>query len=66
MINLPIPLATPPWTGLGRKLESLCRKALYEYKLLEGIDKLAIAFSFKFLNECVGNINRKFRDGNIH
>ena len=45
MINLPIPLATPPWTGLGRKLESLCRKALYEYKLLEGIDKLAIALS---------------------
>jgi tRNA 2-thiocytidine biosynthesis protein TtcA len=45
MINLPIPLATPPWTGLGRKLESLCRKALYEYQLLEGIDKLAIALS---------------------
>lgn len=45
MIDLPIPLATPPWTGLGRKLESLCRKALYEYQLLEGIDKLAIALS---------------------
>lgn len=45
MINPPIPLATPPWTGLGRKLESLCRKALYEYQLLEGIDKLAIALS---------------------
>ncbi|PWU16112.1 MAG: tRNA 2-thiocytidine biosynthesis protein TtcA [Chlamydiae bacterium] len=45
MINLPIPLATPPWTGLGRKLESLCRKALYEYQLLEGIDKLAVALS---------------------
>jgi tRNA(Ile)-lysidine synthase TilS/MesJ len=45
MINLPIPLAIPPWTGIGRKLESLCRKALYEYQLLEGIDKLAIALS---------------------
>lgn len=45
MINLPIPLATPPWTSLGRKLESLCRKALYEYQLLKGIDKLAIALS---------------------
>lgn len=45
MIHLPIPLATPPWTALGRKLESLCRKALYEYQLLEGIDKLAIALS---------------------
>ncbi|MGL4539820.1 MAG: tRNA lysidine(34) synthetase [Candidatus Rhabdochlamydia sp.] len=42
---IPIPLATPPWTSLGRKLESLCRKALYEYQLLEGIDKLAIALS---------------------
>lgn len=45
MTDLPIPLATPPWTGAGRKLESLCRKALYEYKLLEGVDKLAIALS---------------------
>lgn len=45
MIDLPIPLAIPPWPGAGRKLESLCRKALYEYQLLEGIDKLAIALS---------------------
>lgn len=45
MIDLSIPLAIPPWTGLGRKLESLCRKALYEYQLLEGIDKLAVALS---------------------
>lgn len=45
MTTLPIPLATPPWTSLGRKLESLCRKALHEYQLLEGVDKLAIALS---------------------
>lgn len=40
-----IPTARPPWTGLGRKLESMCRKALYEFSLLEGVDKLAIALS---------------------
>lgn len=38
-------LAQPPWTRKGKKLESLCRKALYEYKLLEGVEKLAIALS---------------------
>lgn len=40
-----LPIARPPWTKLGRKLESMCRKAIYEYDLLEGIDKLAIALS---------------------
>ena len=40
-----VPLARPPWTALGRKMESMCRKALYEYQLLEGVDKLAIALS---------------------
>lgn len=40
-----LPIARPPWTGVGRKLESMCRKALYEYQLLEGADKLAIALS---------------------
>ncbi len=39
------PIARPPWTRLGRKLESMCRKALYDFKLLEGVDKLAIALS---------------------
>ena len=39
------PLAKPPWTKLGRKLESMCRKALLEYKLLENVDHLAIALS---------------------
>lgn len=38
-------LARPPWTKLGCKLESMCRKALYEFKLLENINKLAIALS---------------------
>ncbi len=39
------PIAKPPFTKLGRKLESMCRKALYEFKLLEGVDRLAIALS---------------------
>lgn len=40
-----LPIARPPWTGLGKKLESMTRKALHEYALLEGVDKLAIALS---------------------
>ncbi len=45
MIKSSLPIARPPWTGLGRKLESMCRKALYEYEMLTGVDKLAIALS---------------------
>ena len=44
-MQLNVPLARPPWTALGRKLESMCRKALYEFKLLEGVNHLAIALS---------------------
>ncbi|MBS0629308.1 MAG: tRNA 2-thiocytidine biosynthesis protein TtcA [Verrucomicrobia bacterium] len=44
-MQLHYPIAKPPWSGLGRKLESMCRKALYEFQLLEGVDKLAIALS---------------------
>jgi tRNA 2-thiocytidine biosynthesis protein TtcA len=40
-----VPLAAPPWTGLGKKLESAMRKAIYDYAMLDGIDKLAIALS---------------------
>lgn len=40
-----LPIATPPWTKLGKKLESMCRKALFEYELLQGVDRLAIALS---------------------
>lgn len=40
-----LPIATPPWTKLGRKLESMCRKALHEYQLLDGVDRLALALS---------------------
>ncbi len=40
-----IPIARPPWTTLGRKLESMCRKALHEFKLVEGVESLAVALS---------------------
>jgi tRNA 2-thiocytidine biosynthesis protein TtcA len=40
-----IPLAQPPWKGLGKKLESMVRKALFDFKLIEGVSKLAIALS---------------------
>lgn len=40
-----IPIAKPPWTKLGRKLESMCRKALFEFDLLEGKKKIGIALS---------------------
>jgi tRNA(Ile)-lysidine synthase TilS/MesJ len=44
-IKLTLPIASPPWTGLGKRLESLCRKALYEFGLVEGVDKVGIALS---------------------
>ncbi|MGH2613121.1 MAG: tRNA lysidine(34) synthetase [Rhabdochlamydiaceae bacterium] len=40
-----LPIAKPPWTALGRRLESMCRKALYEFKLVEGQEKILIALS---------------------
>ncbi len=40
-----IPIARPPWTHLGKRLESACRKALYDFKLLEEAPKVAIALS---------------------
>jgi tRNA(Ile)-lysidine synthase TilS/MesJ len=39
------PIAAPPWTALGKKLESLCRKALYDFNLLEGVSSVAVALS---------------------
>ena len=34
-----------PWTRLGKRLESMCRKALHEFDLLNGCTSLAIALS---------------------
>lgn len=47
MLNLKqdLPIATPPWTNLGRRLESLCRKALYDFSLVEGVNQVGVALS---------------------
>jgi tRNA(Ile)-lysidine synthase TilS/MesJ len=39
------PSPKPPWTKLGKKLESACRKALFDFKMVDQVDKLAIALS---------------------
>lgn len=43
MIDLP--LAKPPWKGLGKRLESLVRKALFDFKMVEDVPKVAVALS---------------------
>lgn len=40
-----LPIARPPWSKMGRKLESMCRKGLHDFQMLEGVGKLAIALS---------------------
>ncbi|MFI0435310.1 MAG: ATP-binding protein [Parachlamydiaceae bacterium] len=42
-MNFPIP--RPPWSTLGKRLESTLRKALYDFDLLKDVSKLAIALS---------------------
>ncbi|MBM3198767.1 MAG: tRNA 2-thiocytidine biosynthesis protein TtcA [Chlamydiae bacterium] len=44
-LQISLPIAMPPWTALGRHLESLCRKALYTFSLVENVNKLGIALS---------------------
>ena len=43
--QLKLPIASPPWTTLGRKLESMCRKAIFDYHLLDDTEQIAIALS---------------------
>jgi len=46
LLNLLVPTAKPPWTALGKELESRVRKAVYEFDLFEpGMEKIAIALS---------------------
>ena len=41
-----VPLAKPPWTALGKELESCVRKAIFDFSLLDaGVSKIAIALS---------------------
>lgn len=44
-MNLQNTLPKPPWTALGKRLESLTRKALFEYSLIEKSDHIAVALS---------------------
>lgn len=39
------PSNRPPWTALGRRLESMFRKALFDYEMLKDSTKVAIALS---------------------
>jgi len=46
LTELLIPIAKPPWTALGRELESCIRKAIYDFGLLEeGVERIAVALS---------------------
>ncbi len=40
-----VPIIKPPWTGLGKRLESIIRKALFDFQMLDDVSKLAIALS---------------------
>jgi tRNA(Ile)-lysidine synthase TilS/MesJ len=40
-----IPFPRPPWTTLGKKIESTFRKALFDFEMLKGIKKIAVALS---------------------
>lgn len=44
-LNIHFPVARPPWSGLGRRLESMFRKALYEFELLGSSNRVAVALS---------------------
>ncbi len=45
MMDNTLPIARPPWSGLGKRLESATRKAIYDFKLLDGVTKVAVALS---------------------
>lgn len=46
MMRIGIPIARPPWTALGKELESRLRKALFDFSMLQGnVEKVAIALS---------------------
>ena len=44
-MKIDLPVARPPWNGLGDELESACRKAIYDFALLENVQKVAVALS---------------------
>jgi len=40
-----IPIARPPWSKLGKRLESAIRKALFDFQMVENASKVAVALS---------------------
>lgn len=40
-----IPIVQPPWSRLGKRLESTVRKALFDYNMLEGTHQISVALS---------------------
>ncbi|MDR3623661.1 MAG: tRNA 2-thiocytidine biosynthesis TtcA family protein [Chlamydiales bacterium] len=44
-MDIHLPIAAPPWTHLGKKLESAFRKAIYEFQMLEKNTSIAVALS---------------------
>lgn len=44
-MNTSLPILNLPWPRLGKRLESMFRKALYEYGLLKDVTKIAVALS---------------------
>jgi len=45
-MEISIPVAKPPWTTLGKELESRVRKAIFDFQMIEpGTQKIALALS---------------------
>jgi tRNA 2-thiocytidine biosynthesis protein TtcA len=45
-MNLSLSIPMPPWSGLGRRIESMVRKALFDFEMIpEGTTKMAVALS---------------------
>lgn len=45
-MEIALPVATPPWTTLGKELESCTRKAIFDFQMLDAsTEKIAIALS---------------------
>lgn len=46
LMELLVPVARPPWTALGKELESCVRKAIFDFSLIDSkTEKMAIALS---------------------
>jgi len=44
-MDIKLPIATPPWTKLGKSLESKVRKAIHGFSLLENSNSILVALS---------------------